>query len=275
MMDEKWILATEEQKKRICEKQREELRAKAVATAISAIISGVVFLLLIMFCHGQEINSAEYDLLGYYPYNPPEIDSFYDNDYYWENDQERQEILEAISQYAQENDWNEYDLLGYIAENFPEADSFYDNDYRRENDQELREILEAEQQEKIAQAAAAVKPQIFRQFLPFYVLWFLVIAGIIGGCILFCYLSGKTFEKNLLYYRKMRVIGKESYRTRHYSSKKLTLKDEDGTVMKEVRSDCFYEIEPDTEVIMVRTDNTYDEYEAVYPAEILEGTAGF
>lgn len=224
-MDGKWICTTEEQKAKICDKQRKVLWNKAAMTMIRVAILGFLCLVMLLLRQHEEMDWAGRDILGFSPSYPP--------------------------------------------------NNYFGPGMSREEQAEWR----ANQQEKIAQAYAVVRPQVFRKMLPYYILWLLAVSGTIGGRFLLNYRAEKRFEKNRLYFCKMRVVGIETCHT-HYRfscrrSVRLMLKDRNGRILRDVPTDCPYEIEPDTEVLLITTGDSTKEYEAVYPAEILRWTEGF
>lgn len=162
-----------------------------------------------------------------------------------------------------------YDILGFYPSS-PRTNPFW---YSMSQEEQVQ--WRSNQQKKIAEAYAAVWPQVFWKMLPCYILWLLAVGGIIGGRFWLNHKAEKQFEANPLYYCTMRVVGKEIYHSRYSTRTRLMLKDREGKILQDVSTDCPYEIEPDTEVLLITTPNSYKGYEAVYPADILRGTGGF
>lgn len=219
-MAREWILATEAQKKKICEKQKSIMHTKCIGTALGTIMIGGAVLLLIFILHHYAVDAACYDILGYYPDHAPK---FRQGIGYWETE---------------------------------------------ETEREEEEFL-ANQKKEIEAAYAEAKPAVLKGYLPAYIMLGVVCVGIIGVRILYSGSMVKMFQTNQIYYYPMRVTGKSSYRSKYYSNNTLTLKAEDGTVMEDVHTNCFYEVEADDTIILIKTASAIEEYEAVYPASIL------
>lgn len=217
-MNQDWICVNEEQKKIICEKQKEIMRTSCKSTMIKSVIFGIIAVLLAMLIHQEKVDEVCYNNVGFNRYSSSRP-MFYSYSAYSEKEQEE-----------------------YLAA----------------------------RQAKLKQAYKEARAEVFPEYLPLYILIGVVVCVVICGRIIWSYVKIKRFEKNPLFIKKMRVVGKIIYQNRYNSHTTLTLKGEDGKTIEDVHSYAVYELEPEDMVILIKTPLAYDIYEAAYPAAILK-----